>query len=176
MGGWQPEKSRNVGRGVPLIWQPCCSTRPPDLSSLPLREILAYVRIPRLTFELHMPQYKSPSLEYRIVPPSFFLLFLLRSLGFLVFFHLLLLPFCFSLPRDLSTSTRCHSCSSTLYCFYQRAPLDLYIYMLSVPLCSARRAENLQEREKKRKREVNPLLRPPSFSHTGWVEEYYRRE
>lgn len=176
MGGWQPEKSRNVGRGVPLIWQPCCSTRPPDLSSLPLREILAYVRIPRLTFELHMPQYKSPSLEYRIVPPSFFLLFLLRSLGFLVFFHLLLLPFCFSLPRDLSTSIRCHSCSSTLYCFYQRAPLDLYIYMLSVSLCSARRAENLQERERKRKREVNQLLRPPSFSHTGWVEEYYRRE
>lgn len=79
VGGSQPEKSRNVGRGVPLIWQPCCSTRPPDLSSLPLREILAYVRIPRLTFELHTPQYKSPSSS--IVPPSFFLLLFLSSVS-----------------------------------------------------------------------------------------------
>lgn len=151
VGGSQPEKSRNVGRGVPLIWQPCCSTRPPDLSSLPLREILAYVRIPRLTFELHTPQYKSPSLVRVSYRSTFLLLAPLSLLGFLVFFHLLLLS-CFSLPRDLSTSTRCHSCSSTLYCFYQRAPLDLYIYMpSSVPLCSARRTA-------RRERKVNPLL------------------
>lgn len=80
VGGSQPEKSRNVGRGVPLIWQPCCSTRPPDLSSLPLREILAYVRIPRLTFELHNISLL-PSFEYRIVPPSFFLLLFLSSVS-----------------------------------------------------------------------------------------------
>ena len=29
---------------------------------------------------------------------------------------------------------RCHSCSTTLYCFYQRAPVDLYIYMFGSAL------------------------------------------
>lgn len=56
------EKSRNVGWGVPLIWQPLFDSPTEPLSrSCSLLQALAYVRIPRLTSELHMAQYKSVS-------------------------------------------------------------------------------------------------------------------
>lgn len=66
------EKSRNVGRGVPLIWQPLFDSPTEPLSrSCSLLQALAYVRIPRLTSELHMAQYKSVSPVNSSLPAHF---------------------------------------------------------------------------------------------------------
>lgn len=95
------EKSRNVGRGVPLIWQPLFDS-PTGLlfRSCSLLQALAYIRIPRLTSELHMAQYKSVSPVNSFLPDSVLSPISVYSHVHVHFCSIPLFPRFFSSPRN----------------------------------------------------------------------------
>ena len=85
------------------------------------------------------------------------------SPGFLVFFHLRL-HLLLSTLRPIAIPV-----PWTLYCFYQRAPLDLYIYMFCSALFSARRAAERVAPATRASRGSGVALQGTHLAGTGWI-------